>query len=145
MALEQGDGSENEILRDAFFEIASEFEEPITIRRFLSQSTAPTESGQAPQPIFQNYSAMATLVSLGTTSSLVEAGILSAGDVTLQMRDKLREANENIGGTHPGDRVIFRGMEFRLVMRQEPVYVAGDTFWTTFLRRINPTSDVAGK
>jgi len=142
--MEQGDGTENEEFREGAFEIESEFAEPITIKRFSGTFTTPAEPGQAPDPIYASYSARAVMVTLSQTASLMEAGVLTAGDITLQMRDRLHESDANIGGSHPGDRVIWRGAEYRMVQRPEPVYIGGDTFWNVYLRRVNPNTDVAG-
>ena len=142
--MEQGDGSENEVLREGVFEIESEFAEPITIKKFSGTFTTPAEPGQAPDPIYTSSISRAVMVTLGQTSSLMEAGVLTAGDITLQMRDRLHEADANIGGSQPGDRVIWRGAEYRLVQRPEPIYIGGDTFYNVFLRRVNPNTDTAG-
>lgn len=120
-------------------------EEPITIRRFVSQSNTPSEFLQAPVSTYLNVPSTAVLVSLGVQSSLTLAGVLSAGDIHLQMRERLHESSENLGGgAHPGDLVIFRGAEYRLIQRPEPIVVGDVVFYNAFMRRTNSQTDMTG-
>lgn len=127
----------------------STFEEPITIKRFVSQPSTPGVYGTAQKPTFTLVPATAVVVSLGVAAQLFAAGVLSAGDLVLQMRDKLNESNENIGGTQMADRVVYRGMEYRMVQRPIPESfgggLSGDVpFYTVHLRRTNATTDTVG-
>lgn len=127
----------------------STFEEPITIKRFVSQPATPGVYGTPQKPVFTSFEATAVVVELGVASKLFAAGVLSAGDIVLQMRDRLNESNENIGGSQMADRVIYRSMEYRMVQRPIPESfgggLSGDVpFYTVHLRRTNSTSDAVG-
>ncbi len=126
-------------------ESESSFEEPITIKRFVSQDASPNALGQAPVPIYATFPATAVLAEMGVKDNVQAGGVLSAGDIKLEMRERLSESDENASGSNPGDRVIFRGAEYRLVMRPVPVVVGNAVaFYNTFLRRANLNSDQAG-
>lgn len=127
----------------------STFDDPITISRFTSQPSSPGAFGTPQKPQFTAFQATATLVEFGVAAKMFEAGVLVAGDIVLQIRDKLNEGNENIGGSQLADRIIFRGIEYRMVQRPEPVTfgggLSGDTsFYIVHLRRTNSTSDTVG-
>ena len=76
-------------------------------------------------------------------------GVLSAGDLVLQIRERLLESNENVGGTQIADRVVFEGMEYRMVGRPDCQHFGAPAsgicpFYIYHLRRTNATTDVAG-
>lgn len=143
-----GDGMDQTSFAEGIVENELSLEENITIKRFVSQSSTPNAFGQKPTPIYALYQATAVLVELGVKSDLFVAGVLSAGDIQLQMRERLRESDESAGGSHPGDRLVYRGAEYSLVQRPVPVSVgAGQgavVFYNTFLRRVNSNSETAG-
>lgn len=127
----------------------STFDDPITIRRFVSQPPGPGAFGTPQKPQFTDFPATATLVSMSEAAKMFAAGVLSAGDLVFQIRDKLNEGNDNIGGSQLADRVVFRGMEYRMVQRPQPVTfgggLSGDTsFYIVHLRRTNAGSDMVG-
>lgn len=142
---EQNEGGEDqEQFSQAIIELERTFEEPIIIRRWLSQSATPNEFKQAPPPVYSDTPSTAVMVSLGLSKALLAAGVLSAGDVHLQIRERLSESNETIGGSQAGDHVIFRGSEYRLIQRPEPAYLGDVLFYNTYLRRTNSTTDTVG-
>lgn len=132
------------MLSEGIVESQASFEEAITIKRFASQSKTTDALGHAPAPTYTTFPATAVVVEMGVDRHLYVAGVLSAGDLHLQMRERLRESDLNNGGSNPGDRVIYRGAEYRLIMRPVPVVVGDVAFYNTFLRRTNSTGDTAG-
>lgn len=139
-----GTGDDVTMFAEGIVENEHDLEEAITIRKAAAASSTPDALGQAPGVTFTDFPATAVMISLGTSGSLLIAGVLSAGDIHLQIRERLNESNENAGGSQPGDHVIFRGSEYRIVQRPEPVVVGDVTFYNTFLRRINGAGDTAG-
>jgi len=139
-----GTGDDQVQFAEGIVEQESSLEEPVTIKQFVSQSATPDAFGQNVQPTYASFPATAVMVDLSVHSGLLAAGVLSAGDLHLQIRERLHESDEDAGGSHPGDRLIFRGAEYRLVMRPVPVVVGDVTFYNTFLRRTNENSDTAG-
>lgn len=131
-------------------ECESEFAEPITIRRAAaSQPSTPGASGAAKKAVFTDFPATAVQVEMGVAQKMYAAGVLSAGDLILQMSDRLNEGNENTGGTQLADRVVYRGMEYRMVQRPQPVTMGAGLspnaqFYIVHLRRTNSPSDVVG-
>ncbi len=127
-----------------------QFEEPITIRRFASQSATPSAFGTPLPPSSPtDYPATAVVVEMNVAAKLIAADVLQAGDLVLQMRDRLNEAAGNVGGSQLADRVIYRGMEYRMVQRPHPVTMgqglSGEAqFYIVHLRRTNSTADTAG-
>ncbi len=130
---------------ESIVEQESSFDEPITIQRYSSRPTSPGVFKTAQAPQFTAFAATATLVSEDVAITFMKAGKMSAGDIVLQMRERLNEGSMNIGGTVLADRVIWRGAEYRMVQRPEPVRVGGDDpFFHVVLRRTNAASDTVG-
>lgn len=145
----QTTGGDFDQLADALQEAESLLEEPITILRFASQPAAPGVFGTPQKPVFTNFPATAVKVSMEQAAKVAAAGQLSAGDIVLEMRDRLNEGNENVGGAQLADRVLYRGMEYRMVQRTEPVELGAGLgpnaqFYLVHLRRTNATADAVG-
>lgn len=142
---EQGGADDSTILSEGIVENQFDLEEAITIKRFASQSATPNALGQAAAPSYTSFPATAVLLDLGIDASHLAADVLSAGAIKLQIRERLRESDEAAAGSNPGDRVIFRGAEYRLIQRGKPVTVGGNVvFYEYLLRRINANGDTAG-
>ncbi len=107
--MDQGLGGDLSGIGEMVAEEESTFDDPITIRRFTSRPSDPGAFGTPQAPQFTAFPATATLVEFGVASKMFAAGVLAAGDIVLQMRDKLNEGTDNVGGSQLADRVIFRG------------------------------------
>lgn len=130
---------------DVSVELETNFGEPITIRRFTSRPAQPGALMTAQKQQYTDTAATAILVSQNVASAMFAADAFQAGDIVLQMRDRLGEGNGNIGGSSGADRVIWRGAEYRMVQRTQPdSFGAGDPFYTVLLRRTNATTDTVG-
>lgn len=145
----QGLGTDSAAFGEMVAEEEGIFDEPITIRRL---GAIPSAAGafQTPQrPTPTDSPATAVVVEMGVAAKYIAADVLQAGDLILQMRDKLNESSGNIGGTQTGDRVVYRGMEYRMVQRPQPVTLgqglSGDVaFYIVHLRRTNAQTDTVG-
>lgn len=137
------------VFGDIAIEEQSTFEEPITIKRWVSVPATPGVYGTPQKATFTSFAATAVVVEMGVASKYFAVGVLSVGDLVIQIRDRLNESNENIGGAQGADRVIYRGMEYRLVQRPIPI-AFGDglspdvPFYLVHLRRTNATTDTVG-
>lgn len=129
---------------DSIVELESTFEEAITIKRWVSKSTTPGAFQTAQAASYTTFQASAVVVEMGVAANMFSAGVMSAGDLVLQMRERLNEANKNIGGTQQADRVIYRNMEYYMVQRPQPIHLADDLFYIVHLRRTNSASDTVG-
>ena len=125
------------------------FEEPITIIRASAQSATPGIMKGPQKATTSQISSTAAVVSMDVAAKMFASGVLSAGDLVLQIRERLLESTMNVGGSQIADKVIYAGNEYRLVSRPEPVSF-GDAksgivpFYIVHLRRSNSTSDTAG-
>jgi hypothetical protein len=136
--------ADQEMMLEGIIENERVLEEAITIKLFSNQSSAPGAFGTQKKITFTDFPATAVLVDLGIAASMFKEGVLTAGDIVLHMRERLTESNEHIGGNHPGDRVIWRGSEYRLVQRPIPVLLNDVMFYDVLLRRTNSQQDVTG-
>ncbi len=130
-------------------ETEGSFGESITIKRWTSQSTTPGAFGTPAAPVFTNVASQAVIVEMNVASKLFAAGVLSAGDLVIQIRERLNEGSMNIGGSQAADRIIYKGMEYRMVQRPIPqgfgAALGPDVpFYIVHLRRTNSTSDTVG-
>lgn len=147
---DQGLGTDSTNFGESIAECESTLEEPILIRRFSGQTTTPGAFGTTQKPTPTDIPSTAVVVEMGVAAKMFAAGILSVGDLVLQMRDRILEGNENIGGSVFADRVVYRGMEYRMVQRPIPESFGGGLsedvpFWTVHLRRTNSTADQVGR
>lgn len=126
-------------------ELERTLEEPITIKRFASQIATPGAFGTQQKLAYTDFPATAVVVSQGVAAEMFKAGVMSAGDIVLQIRELLRETDENIGGSYAGDLVVWRGYEYRMVQRGDSADLnASPTFYTYLMRRTNAKTDVGG-
>jgi len=135
--------------RDAISEGEDTFEVPITIKRAVSQVIAPGAMLNQQATVWQSIPSSAVEVSMDVAAKFFASGVLSAGDLVLQISERLLESDANIGGTQLADRVIFEGMEYRMVGRPDCQHFGAVKsgicpFYLVHLRRTNSTSDVAG-
>lgn len=141
---DQNPGTDASVFGEAIAEYEHSFEEPVTIRRFVSQPSTPGAFNTQQKATFEDFPATAVVVDMNAVASLFAAGVLSAGDLLLQMRDRMNEGNQNIGGTQQADRLVYRGMEYRLVQRPYTISLGGDVFNICHLRRTNSPDDQVG-
>lgn len=147
--ISQADGMDQAQFGEAIVEAEGLFEEAITIRRFSAQSSTPGAFGTNQKATFTDFAATAMMVEMGVAQKMISMGIMEAGDIFLQMRDRLNEGSANIGGAQIADRVVFRGMEYRMVQRPQPVAVGAGLgpdvpHFIVQLRRTNSTADTVG-
>jgi hypothetical protein len=136
--------------RDMIVEGEDLFEESITIVRTTSQPATPGAMQGAPKPVTVQIPSTAVMVEMGVASKMFAVGVLSAGDVVIQIRERLQESNQNIGGSQVADKIIYAGNEYRMVSRPDcQPFGAGKSgdcpFYIVHLRRTNSTGDVVGE
>lgn len=141
---DQNPGTDASIFGEAIAEMEHCFEEPVTIRRYVSQPSLPGAYITQQKATFTDFPASAVVVEMSVVSNLFAAGVLSAGDLVLQMRDRMNEGNQHIGGDQQADRLLYRGMEYNMVQRPYVITLGGDTFNIYLLRRTNSTADQTG-
>ncbi len=137
----QLDGGDVEFLkRTDFLELEDDLAEFITIRRYTSTTPA-SATGFKPVLNFTNEEAKAFLQDLGIGAESIANDAHVVGDIQLLMLEQLAESDSQVGGKNPGDRVIYRGAEYRLVQRQIPVFIGDILYYQSWLRRTNSNSD----
>lgn len=141
---DQNPGTDASIFGEAIAELEHTFEEPVTIRRFVSQPSLPGAFNTQQKATFTDFPATAVVVDMNAVANLFAAGVLSAGDLMLQMRDRMNEGDQHLGGTQQADRLVYRGMEYRMVQRPYTISYGGDTHNVYHLRRTNSTADQKG-
>lgn len=141
---DQNPGTDATIFGEAIAEFEHSFEEPVTIRRYVSQPSLPGAFNTQQKATFTDFPATAMVVDMQAAQSMFAAGVLSAGDLVVQMRDRLSEGTENVGGTQQADRLIYRGMEYLMVQRPYTITLGGDVFNVIHLRRTNSQADQGG-
>lgn len=128
------DGADSEMLDGAFEEAASAFEEPITLRRWKGTfNEATVDGGLVRQPQFDDVTMTAVIQALGTSAISVAAGVYAAGDLSYQIRIRPTEPGATTG--HPGDRLVYEGVEYLPVQKSVPQYIGRQLFWTGVMRR----------
>lgn len=142
MVLGQLDGQDLTQMLESDLDMEQQYGEAITIKKFVSLSGTPTAGGLAPDPVYTDFKSVAFLLDLGIGAMAQANDAMVAGDIHLNMREQLNESDIGNNGTHPGDRLVYRGSLYRLVQRPIPVSVGAVLFYETWLRRVNPRTDV---
>ena len=148
----QGSHADLEAFREMIVENEDLLEEPITIVRTSSQSATPDPMQGPAKPSTTNIPSTCCVVSMGVAAKMFAAGVLAAGDLVIEIRERLQESNLNVGGSQIADKIIYAGNEYVMVSRPDcqPFGAVksstGDdaAFYVVHLRRSNAPSDVAG-
>ena len=125
---------DNDFIDKGLNDVTGAFEEPIILKRYASRVTTPSINGLARSIVYQNISTTAVVEELGIETTSMAHGIYMAGDIKLQMRIKPNEPNEILN--NPGDRIVWRGVEYFLVQRAMPIFINNDSFYKVIARRV---------
>jgi len=133
----KGDGS---IWRDHMRETTRFFEEPITLRRFISTSAGDDTLGRPAVPAFTDYPTRATIEDLAAQEIVSSNGIYATGDLKVHVRIPTFGADSGTGdfqsAPRQSDRVRYRNREYRFVGHIDTVDMAGRVYWKGVMRQV---------
>ena len=125
---------DNEEFNKATDELISAFEEAVTIKKWTSNGTELPAEGVAPAGIYTLVQTTAVVDDVGIEKTAAQDGTISSGDLQFQLRVAMHAPTNN--PYHPGDRIIYEGIEYRLVQKPMTEYLSGVVYYTCIARRI---------
>jgi len=130
-----GTHHDQEFLEKSLNEVSPILEEPVTLLRFQSRDQTPDPAGEPRPATYLKIPTTAVIAELGIETTNFSHGTYAAGDIVLQMRIEPQHTDSQ---DHPGDRILWRGVEYRLVQRPMPYHVEGFLWWRVVARRVTP-------
>ena len=129
-------GNEKQDLLDgALNELAGAFEENVTIKKYASAGTNPLDL-QTPSIVYTLINTTAVVDDIGIELLKASDGVFAAGDLQFQIRTvKIHEPT--VTPYHPGDRIVYEDVEYRLVQKPQTEFLGGIIYYTCVARRIS--------
>jgi hypothetical protein len=124
----------NQDFNKATNELVSAFEEAVIIKKWTSNGTELPAEGVTPSGIYTSVATSAVVDDIGLEKTAGQDGTFSAGDLQFQLRVPIHEPTPN--PYHPGDRIVYQGIEYRLVQKAMTEYLGGLVYYTCIARRI---------
>lgn len=128
------DGCDSGVIKEYLKAGKGSLEEPIMLKIYQSTTAGDPTKGIAKtfNYIFENTTAIVS--GIAQNDLVLSGGIYQIGDVKVQLRQLLKEIDDKT--QMPGDRMIWRGHEYRIVGRVSSNYVAGYVLYDYLFRRI---------
>jgi hypothetical protein len=114
---------------------AAAFEENIILKKYTSMGSA-TVSGDAPVIGYTDVKTTAVVDDIGLEMLKAADGVFAAGDLVFQIRgQRPHEPTQN--PIHPGDRIVYESVEYRIVQKPQLIYLGGVIHWECICRRLS--------
>jgi len=133
----QGRDFQKAQIRDGNAEALIEAGDDVTIKRVAGAAAGDPTKGIGVTYSFTKTKSRGIIEALTQTDVLNGGGFYQIGDVKAQLNESLTEVSDLTGNV--GDRVIWRGVEWRIVGKKMPEVIANMTpFYSYTLRKVNP-------
>lgn len=109
-------------------------EEPITLKLYQSTTAGDPTKGMAKSFNYILEPSTAVISGIEQTDIVYSGGIYLIGDIKVQLRRLLKEIDD--ATQCPGDRIVWRGHEYRPVGRIATNYLSGYVLYDYVFRRI---------
>ena len=120
-------------IKDTLEEAAGIADEPALIKFQTGETVGNPAHGIARTFIYTVRSTRIIVESVSPQDIMYSGGIYQVGDVQAQLTEELKGENEG----RPGDRVIYRNDEYRVVGKTQPgVLLGADLFFSYALRKV---------
>jgi len=109
-------------------------EEPITLKSFVSIIAGDPTKGIAKTFAYNIAQTTAIISGIEQNDIIYSGGIYQLGDIKVQMRIQLNMIDDVT--QNPGDRILWRGHEYRPVGKESTSYLSGYVLYDYVFRRI---------
>lgn len=109
-------------------------EEPIVIKIYTGLSEGDPTKGIAKVATYTSEPCTALISGIGQSDIIMSGGIYQLGDIRVQLRKEIKVIDD--ATQCPGDRIVWRGHEYRPVGRIATTYMAGYVLWDYNFRRV---------
>ena len=122
-------------INKAIKEVIAAFEEAVTIKKWTSNATELPAEGTTPAGVYTLIPSTAVIDDIGIEKTTGRDGVYAAGDLQFQLRVAMTAPTAN--PYHPGDRIIYDGVEYNLVQKPQIEYLDSIVYYTCIGRRIS--------
>ena len=109
-------------------------EEPLTLKLYQSTTAGNPAKGIAKTFVYNYLPTTAIVSSVSQNDVVLSGGIYQLGDIQVQLRILLKEIDD--ATQSPGDRILWRGHEYRIVGRVSTNYMGKYVLYEYTFRRI---------
>lgn len=120
-------------IRDMVQEGRLEAGEPVIVKRLTSVNPGDPAKGIGPTYSFRLTPSRAVIQTVGQNDILYSGGLYQVGDIRCQLNEELTEVSDKSGSI--GDRLIWRGSEYRIVGKKQPAVLGSRTLFFEYVMR----------
>jgi len=120
-------------IRDMVQEGRLEVGEAVIVKRLTSVNPGDPTKGIGPTYSFQLTPSRAVIQAVDQNDLMYAGGLYQVGDIKCQLNEELREVSDKSGSI--GDRLIWRGSEYRLVGKKHPAVLGSRTLFFEYVMR----------
>ena len=125
--------NDNAFISDALEEASGVADEPVLVKFQTGETLNDPAHGIARTFTYTVRSSRIVVQSVDPQDVMYSGGIYQVGDIQAQLDEELASEEEE----NPGDRVIWRGNEYRVVGKVHPAVLLGaDKFFSYALRKV---------
>ena len=107
--------------------------EAVMLKRVSGSNPGDPTKGIGRAYTFSLIPTRAIIEAVTQTDVMNSGGLYQVGDLKMQLNELLREVIDKVGNI--GDRVVWRGSEYRIVGKRQPETLAGQTFFYSYAMR----------
>jgi hypothetical protein len=108
--------------------------EPLVIKQYLYTEEGDPTQGIAKTFAWSNINDFGVITGIEQNDVLYSGGIYQLGDIKVQLMRELKPIDD--ATQHPGDRIVWRGHEYKIVGRISTNYLEGYVLYDYVFRRI---------
>ena len=120
-------------IRDMNAEGRLETGDDAVIKRIISANPGDPADGVGRTYNFHYIPTRAVISAVDQQDVMSSGGLYQVGDLKVQLNEELKEISDKVGSG--GDRLVWRGSEYRLVGKKDPGVLARDTFFFSYVMR----------
>lgn len=134
MRTELASGQDALFLKNAFNDVDTTLEETIALKKFKSKSGGNPSLGVSPIFAYDIQPTRAVIKEFTGQDVAFSGGLYQFGDIGVQVRSEIFGPDDKTG--YAGDRIVWRGNEYRIVGKVQPVVIFGIQFFSSVMRRV---------
>ena len=120
-------------IRDMLEAGRAEVGETVLIKRTTGVNPGDPAKGIGATYSFEVRPSLAVIESLEQSDIMYSGGLYQLGDIKVQLNEELREVSDKVGSI--GDRLIWRGSEYRVVGKKRPAVLMNQTYFFEYVMR----------
>ena len=105
----------------------------VLVKRVTGSTPGDPTKGIHPTYTFSVTPSRAVIASVDQNDIMYSGGLYQTGDINVQLDEELKEVSDRVGSV--GDRLVWRGSEYRVVGKKEPAVVGNDTYFFGYVMR----------